>query len=370
MFKYAPINSYTLRNLHNNQIYFNNALNFNDPFDTFHPYELKKLSNDKFVSLFCKSTKREFNQKHLLEILDKSISKKDLIEFCKKHIDYFFDFEKLANDEPNIDKTELLNQIEKLDETTKEFIDIIGDLFSPLMSKMNSFIEQRINDLRLEKLSKIGVCCFSKNNTNLLMWAHYADCHKGICLEFDSKFEPFSRAYNVDYSSQIPELSSDLLFDEKENSEYIQKLTSFKSIDWRYEEELRILHQENDKSYNYSIESLKAIYFGLKTNSSDIEMICSIIKSKTQDVKFYQMKHVEKKFGIEPKQFYYSTPVEVQSTLILIISRLFANNQFSIEELIAKGVIDMSKTQLEIHLDDLSRKQILIKQNLKYKLNR
>ncbi|WP_282787045.1 hypothetical protein [Flavobacterium croceum] len=93
---------------------------------------------------------------------------------------------------------------------------------------------------------------------------------QGMCLEFDPKCEPFSKAFNVEYELNIPELNSDLLFEREENSEFIQKLLSFKSIDWKDEEEMRILHQENDKSYYYPIQSLKAIYFGLKTNLSDI----------------------------------------------------------------------------------------------------
>ena len=82
MFKYSPINSYALRNLQKNQIYFNNPLNFNDPFDTFHPAKINELSNEKFVEQFCNSSKRNFNKKALLEILNKSISKKISIIFA------------------------------------------------------------------------------------------------------------------------------------------------------------------------------------------------------------------------------------------------------------------------------------------------
>ncbi|MBK7525892.1 MAG: DUF2971 domain-containing protein [Saprospiraceae bacterium] len=38
-----------------------------------------------------------------------------------------------------------------------------------------------------EELTKIfygGVCSFTTNNNNILMWSHYANNHKGICLEF------------------------------------------------------------------------------------------------------------------------------------------------------------------------------------------
>lgn len=369
MFKYSPINSYSLRNLHNSQIYFNNPLNFNDPFDTFHQYVLTKLSNEKFVDFFCKSSKRNFNKKHLLEIINKNISKTDLIEFCNKHFDYFFEHEKSVENQFYIDKADLLNQIENIDETNNELIEIFGNLFLQIMSKINSTIQKDFNRLRLEKLSKIGVCCFSKNNTNLLMWAHYADSHKGICIEFDEKYMPFSKAFNVQYESNIPELNTDLLFENEENPEFIQKLLSFKSTDWKDEQEMRILHQETNKNYYYPIESLKAIYFGLKANSSDVEMICSIIKSKTQNVKFFQMNYIDKKFGIEPIQFFYSTPIEVQSRLILNISSNFNKDEFTFEELMKKIKIEITEIQLEIHLNDLIKKNLLIKENMKYKLN-
>src|SRR5215216_5139997 len=32
---------------------------------------------------------------------------------------------------------------------------------------------------------RFGVVCFSRNWNNPLLWAHYSDKHKGICLGFD-----------------------------------------------------------------------------------------------------------------------------------------------------------------------------------------
>ena len=34
----------------------------------------------------------------------------------------------------------------------------------------------------------MGVSCFSKSNTEILMWSHYADKHKGICVEYDFSY--------------------------------------------------------------------------------------------------------------------------------------------------------------------------------------
>lgn len=41
--------------------------------------------------------------------------------------------------------------------------------------------------LKFRELDYLGtyVCCFSKNNNSTLMWSHYADSNKGICIEYD-----------------------------------------------------------------------------------------------------------------------------------------------------------------------------------------
>jgi len=42
-----------------------------------------------------------------------------------------------------------------------------------------------IERTELQSLEKYGVLCFSRSWNNVLMWSHYADRHKGICLGFD-----------------------------------------------------------------------------------------------------------------------------------------------------------------------------------------
>lgn len=56
-------------------------------------------------------------------------------------------------------------------------------------------------------LNEIGVCCFTKNPSNILMWSHYAHNHKGICLEFDILEDPdfFMIPLDVNYVDNMPE---------------------------------------------------------------------------------------------------------------------------------------------------------------------
>jgi len=44
----------------------------------------------------------------------------------------------------------------------------------------------RITSTAIKKrIDSHGLSCFSKCNSNLLMWAHYADSYNGVCIKFD-----------------------------------------------------------------------------------------------------------------------------------------------------------------------------------------
>jgi len=46
--------------------------------------------------------------------------------------------------------------------------------------------------------------CLTPDPCSTLMWSHYADNHRGICLEFDTTNPLFSDALEVAYRSEYP----------------------------------------------------------------------------------------------------------------------------------------------------------------------
>ena len=72
-----------------------------------------------------------------------------------------------------------------------------------------------------------GLLCFSMNWQNPVMWSHYADKHKGLCLGFDM---PDYLLKKVNYvQSRFPK--------EKElDEDFMLKLLFTKFIHWGYEE--------------------------------------------------------------------------------------------------------------------------------------
>lgn len=74
------------------------------------------------------------------------------------------------------------------------------------------------------------ITCFSECNDSLLMWAHYTDNLRGVCLCFDTEKDPtfFSKAYKVNYSKY-----------RTDSGNFECYFT--KALDWSYEQEWRIV---------------------------------------------------------------------------------------------------------------------------------
>lgn len=72
------------------------------------------------------------------------------------------------------------------------------------------------------------------------MWGHYANHHRGICFEFDARTRDLACAIQVQYSSQYPRFS---LADNDDISPFHSK-----SSDWAYEEEYRLIAQEESEA--------------------------------------------------------------------------------------------------------------------------
>ena len=85
---------------------------------------------------------------------------------------------------------------------------------------------------------RYGICCFTTKIDSTLMWSHYADHHKGICLEFATNNDVVCAALKVEYCDEYPFL--DLSDDSAEQN--LLPLIS-KSSNWAYEDEYRLIAQ-------------------------------------------------------------------------------------------------------------------------------
>lgn len=141
-------------------------------------------------------------------------------------------------------------------------------------------------------ISKLGIFSLSEDPLNILMWAHYADDHKGICIEFErAENNPLgnsSHTGKVTYSKNLPRFS------------YLEALTSkprqydiflTKSEMWSYEKEWRLVMAEGNQTYPVPAKII-SIIFGLRTPDRHQELIYNIM-SKHDGIKFKKVVETE-----------------------------------------------------------------------------
>lgn len=101
--------------------------------------------------------------------------------------------------------------------------------------------------------------CVTDNPESNLMWSHYANSHKGFCIEWDSAT---IKAEKVNYQEEIPSFhlidlikSYYLISSNEESAIKIWKALRTKLSEWDYESEYRL--QLKDKKYSHVIDNKK-----------------------------------------------------------------------------------------------------------------
>jgi hypothetical protein len=85
---------------------------------------------------------------------------------------------------------------------------------------------------------KYRVFCTSKEYDNPLLWAYYANSHKGFCVGYEKRdiVEASDKVFDIDYKSEMYPINE---YDEK----IFEKLLSVKSTDWSNENECRAIYE-------------------------------------------------------------------------------------------------------------------------------
>jgi hypothetical protein len=138
-------------------------------------------------------------------------------------------------------------------EQRDEFVALIT---SPLFEESNPQLKAEVDALEVRRAALVaqfrdsGIFCATRRKDNLLMWAHYAEQHRGVVLGFkpDPAVDSFLCLLEpVSYSAVRPSFYDpiDPLQGARPKIEdmraFNRYLTATKSLDWAYEEELRLV---------------------------------------------------------------------------------------------------------------------------------
>jgi len=161
---------------------------------------------------------------------------------------------------------------------------------------------------KMEEAIKIaGVFSLSETCMSVLMWTHYADEHKGVCIGYQfpedmSEFDSQDLMMNMSHCKYLPKnpiaaylrvigIVDDIPLLEWNKFWYeilgLGLITKHKS--WKYEKEIRILRKRSG-TIKFLPEHIAEITFGIKTNPGDIKTIVNLLGSpEWSHVKYYKM---------------------------------------------------------------------------------
>jgi len=123
-----------------------------------------------------------------------------------------------------------------------------------------------LKEFKETDIKNCGIFCMSQTNDDILMWSHYADRHKGFCIEFvrkpDNLLGDITRTQPVRYDCNYPDVNP---LDENgnENFSIFQKMFFTKAENWIYENEWRLVWKEKGKEEPLPVDT-SSIIFGLK----------------------------------------------------------------------------------------------------------
>lgn len=283
IYKFSPINEYSLENLKNNQLFCNHFAAFNDPFEC-----------------WC-------------------------IEYT-------------GIPDPEKDTERFLNVIGAWGFTPDRKIEALGDYYE--------YVEQfdELSFRAKHYIESARISCFCSNIDNLLMWAHYADGLRGFSIEFDKKVliknrKEDTEILRVNYTASPPVVDAmvyevaydqiqyhELVIEEtgnqfkncsdevkgyktalKESRKLLYNLYSMmlatKPLDWKYEKEVRLLFHSNAEDstgefFSYPESAIKSIVIGERMSDENRHTLHRIIEDKKIQVKVESAKRDKNSYKV------------------------------------------------------------------------
>jgi hypothetical protein len=154
-----------------------------------------------------------------------------------------------------------------------------------------------------EFLKGTGVYCLSEKNDDILMWSHYSNGHKGLCIEFDASQDEtfFWEATKIVYQEEYPIVN----IMEIGKPEEFRKALLTKSNHWEYEQEWRILRFEREGGpggHNFPPKLLTGIILGALIEEQDKNKILHWISVYPNKINVYQATINRTKYQLDIKQ--------------------------------------------------------------------
>lgn len=274
LYKYREFNENTLHLILSDQVYFADPSTFNDPLDT-----RPSLETDVHNAQLEEILRRLFKRRIDAEMTTAAKSIRYRGPRTKDHI------QRLSRRQ--VDR--LLQDI-NYHATNTDF-----DPEERLRFSLRYYIEQEL----FRQYDK-GIVSLAERGTCPLMWSHYADQHRGICIGYSVPDRIQHDIHKVKYRGsrlvQASKVAAMLDDSASARREVDEAVLLRKAGSWRYEREWRLL---GPRGIERSPLEMEDISFGMRCKDSTMYAVMKALEARERPVRFYEMREVTGKFHLK-----------------------------------------------------------------------
>lgn len=203
----------------------------------------------------------------------------------------------------------MLNDPFEAESSMHEVLDAVWARY-PISTEERKAYEENLRRI----ISSAGICAFSKARKNQLMWSHYADEHKGVCIGFkEQKIRPEGSSIfpiDVTYQDKYPFEKIIERFNYFENfpgensletvtGDILLSILGTKYTSWKYERERRLVFYQS-VAHRFEPEAVNSITFGLRMAERDRQTLRNLLSGvEWNHVKWFQSIKSATKYSLE-----------------------------------------------------------------------
>ena len=282
LYKYRELSARTLDMIVGDNLYFADPSTFNDPLDTRPSLEID-LDEDELVRVVRILAEQRTRAELQAAARTMSLKGAKTEDFIEKRIRGQTD--------------RLIAEIEY------RATDPDYDSETALSWLLGSYIESEL----LRRYEK-GVVCFAEQDSCPVMWSHYGDQHRGLCIGYSVTSLSRGDIHKVEYGGSRVVLASDvsaMLDDDSDARGRVDEAVLLrKAMSWEYEQEWRLIGNRGLRGLQGSRLKMEELIFGMRCKTSVKYAIVKALECRKPPVAFYELREQRGTFNLTKEALY------------------------------------------------------------------
>lgn len=293
LYKYRGFSNLTLDMLVSDRLFFADPSTFNDPLDT-NPSLKIDVGSDVLESTLSQLVEERVRE-------EMSAAAKSLRYNGPRTLEHIA--------RQSLDRVASILADIRYHATNPEY-----DIGDPLQFLLGQYVEDEL----LRRYNK-GIVSLGERVDCPLMWSHYGDQHRGICVGYSVPSNAVGDLHKVRYGGSRIVAASDIATmlrgDDAARQKVDRAVLTKKAFDWRYEREWRLVGRRGPQDSPLEMEE---VVFGMRCDTPVKYAVVKALEQRSRRVRFHEIRRQSgtfllKKYALNENELTASLPVRARA---------------------------------------------------------